>query len=633
MASKPQGEAPLLRSFLFRTATRCPVRLRYHRLDYPEKEERRTYARHARYNRRQLEALLRAVHPGGLRVEKEGDAAAAGATREALDQGWELVYDAQFEDRGCRARLPLLRRREGSLECLLVQTRAFKPGRHRLSGKGGAVRDTWRETLLDFAFRMQVVSWCLPGEKLRPLLVFPSRSGRAANDALHRMLEEGDPLPHPESSLLVEVEAEEEVSRVRRGELFRGTSWAGLELPDAMESAVELLRGKRRPEPSPGYKCRGCEFRLDPDDGREPHGFRECWSGRMEEDDRHIFGLFGPGIRRWSREGIYLQHEIPEEEIATVAEVRAGERPLTAKQRQGLQMRGYRGGELPEEIVRPGLPDALASWRYPLYFLDFEAGTYAVPVRGGRPPYHLELFQFSCHTLHEDGSWSHRQWIDRGGEGYCNYALLRNLARVPGLGADSSTGGGTLVQYSGFEGQALRKMRGELREEQRGRAPEDRRELLDWLDALLDGAEGRPAVQLADMSRLVRDYYYNRHMEDSLGLKEVVRAVMAMGGVLQERWSRPYRGSNFDGIVWWQPDGKGGVRSPYRILVEQGGADVQRGAEAMTSYADLRAGRLGVDERQDRLSSLLKYCELDTLAMLMIFQHWNSGCAFQVQDS
>lgn len=633
MAERRQGETILLRSFLFRTGTACPVRLRYHRLDYPENEEGRTYVRHARYNRRQLEALLRASHPGGLRIDGEEAADRARATLEALERGRGLLYGAQFVARGCRARLPLLRRREGRLECLLVKTRAFHPGRHSLSGPDGAVRERWDNTLLDLAFRIQVASWCLPGEELHPLLVFPSRTGRAANDALHRLLKDGEELSRPETTLLAEVEAAGEVARVRRGELFGDTPWEGMDLPGAMLHAAALLRGEEHAEPSPGYKCRSCEFRLDPGDERRPNGFRECWSGRMEENDRHIFQLFGPGIRRWSREGIFLQHEIPEEEIATPEEVRDAERPLTAKQRQGLQMRGYRGGVLPEEIVRPGLPDALESWRYPLHFLDFEAGNYAVPARRGRPPYHLELFQFSCHTLLEDGSWSHHQWIDRGGEAYCNYELLRNLSRVPGLGGGEegpACAPGTLVQYSGFEGQALRKVRDELRAESRSRAPGDRGELLGWLDALLDGKPGRSAIRMADMSRLVRDYYYNRHMEDSLSLKEVLHAVMGLGGVLRERWSRPYHGSNFDGIVWWQPDGDGGVKSPYRILVEQAGAGVQRGAQAMTHYAELRSGSLEPDERRDRLSSLLKYCELDTLAMLIIFQHWNRGGLFEV---
>jgi hypothetical protein len=43
----------------------------------------------------------------------------------------------------------------------------------------------------------------------------------------------------------------------------------------------------------------------------------------------------------------------------------------------------------------------------------------------------------------------------------------------------------------------------------------------------------------------------------------------------------------------------------------------------MTAYAKLQYVDMSVKERDELLSGLKKYCELDTLAMVMIWEHMN----------
>ena len=45
----------------------------------------------------------------------------------------------------------------------------------------------------------------------------------------------------------------------------------------------------------------------------------------------------------------------------------------------------------------------MQKWEFPLHFIDFETCMIAIPFHKNRTPYEQIAFQFSCHTLYEDG--------------------------------------------------------------------------------------------------------------------------------------------------------------------------------------------------------------------------------------
>ena len=51
---------------------------------------------------------------------------------------------------------------------------------------------------------------------------------------------------------------------------------------------------------------------------------------------------------------------------------------------------------------------------------------------------------------------------------------------------------------------------------------------------------------------------------------------------------------------------------------------IKEGAAAMTAYAKMQFSEMTEQERHSIIKGLLKYCELDTLAMIMIYEHWKS---------
>ena len=50
------------------------------------------------------------------------------------------------------------------------------------------------------------------------------------------------------------------------------------------------------------------------------------------------------------------------------------------------------------------------------------------------------------------------------------------------------------------------------------------------------------------------------------------------------------------------------------------------GGAAATAYARLQFESISDDARAQIISSLLRYCELDTLAMVMVVQAWQEQC-------
>jgi len=80
------------------------------------------------------------------------------------------------------------------------------------------------------------------------------------------------------------------------------------------------------------------------------------------------------------------------------------------------------------------------------------------------------------------------------------------------------------------------------------------------------------------------------------------------------------------------------VRDPYKLLPKlftdesdhdydvliSGIDEVNDGGAALTAYGKLQYQEMSEYERKEIESALLKYCELDTLAMVMIYEAWRA---------
>jgi hypothetical protein len=127
----------------------------------------------------------------------------------------------------------------------------------------------------------------------------------------------------------------------------------------------------------------------------------------------------------------------------------------------------------------------------------------------------------------------------------------------------------------------------------------------------------------------------------SNSLKKILPAIIAESDFLKEKYGRPGvygRGKvvgslNFEDHIWIRPDAN---FNPYRTLpIVFENYDVEAldllvkdmealadGGTAMGAYNYLQFSEIPFDQRKLISDSLLRYCELDTLAMVMVLEAW-----------
>ena len=146
---------------------------------------------------------------------------------------------------------------------------------------------------------------------------------------------------------------------------------------------------------------------------------------------------------------------------------------------------------------------------------------------------------------------------------------------------------------------------------------------------------------MVDLWHLVKRYYYDPHTKGSNSIKQVLPAVLNSSEYLQEKYSKPIYGSesgikslNFEDWVWLEKK-DGEVVDPYKklpklfedvtdknfeILSEED--ELANGGAALTAYGRMQFSEMSDVEREELAKGLLRYCELDTLAMVMIYEAW-----------
>lgn len=145
---------------------------------------------------------------------------------------------------------------------------------------------------------------------------------------------------------------------------------------------------------------------------------------------------------------------------------------------------------------------------------------------------------------------------------------------------------------------------------------------------------------MVDLLELVKKFYYNPSTNGSNSIKDILPAILKDSKFLIEKYSRPiYNGLNFSDFTWIQIGDNGKIINPYKLLPpifkdidvemldemladEEG--EISDGGSAMIAYAQMQFSQMSEKENELICKSLLRYCELDTLAMVMIWEDWNN---------
>lgn len=303
---------------------------------------------------------------------------------------------------------------------------------------------------------------------------------------------------------------------------------------------------------------------------------------------------------------------------------------------------GYRFRKLLKKDNEPyidinGLKKEMNTWKYPLHFIDFETTATALPFNKGLVPYEGVAFQFSHHTVDKNGNIEHKgQYISDKQGFFPNFEFVRELKKQ--LDKDD----GTIFRYATHENTYLRKISQQLQESNET----DKDELCKWVDTITEYKIEKDKIagnrNMVDMCALVVKYYYNPLTGGSNSLKYVLPATIETSDYLRTKYSEKIYGKNkqikslnFDEMSWIQYNENGKTKNPYdllpgifnketddkldRLFIED---VINQGGAAMTAYAKMQFSMMTEEEREKLKISLLKYCELDTFAMVLIWEYW-----------
>ena len=219
----------------------------------------------------------------------------------------------------------------------------------------------------------------------------------------------------------------------------------------------------------------------------------------------------------------------------------------------------------PPYIDTENIKKFMRNLSYPIYFLDFESFQPAVPLFDNARPYEQIVFQYSLHYIEaEDGELKHKEFLSYPG-GDPRRALAEQLCRDIPLNVC------TTAYNMSFEKSRIRELAALY--------PDLSEHLMNIHDNIYDL-----------MVPFQKKWYYCKAMQGSYSIKYVLPALFPDDPALDYH--------NLDGV--------------------------HNGGEASATFG--RMADMSVEEMEEARENLLKYCGLDTFAMVKV---WDVLCKIE----
>ncbi len=632
----------------------CPTKLFYknHEDKYATSQDDNDFLKALAEGGIQVGELAKLYYFGGVEIPYSRDKSVSiEQTQELLQQDEVIIiYEAAIQHRLTYALVDILVKEGNEIKLIEVKSKSWDEEKG-FYNRNGTMNKNWHKYLYDVAFQTWVMQKTYPEFNVRPYLMLIDKGVPTSVDGLHQYfkiveneegrsevkltenrsnIELGDPI-------MTSIDVSDEVTLIFNGKAREPENDLEAKGFDQwIEGLCELIREDKKYPVTIGVKCRNCEHRVKADklNGKNA-GFNECWKEALnwsEEDlsKPHAFDVWYANSKKYMDDDIYLMEEITPKYIGA-NEKTLYQQPIWndgRKQRQLVQVMKMTGRHDDSEVILPGLFHEMDSWTYPLHFIDFEGISPAIPFHKGCYPYKKVPFQFSIHNVYEDGRVEHAaEWVYKRKGAYPGFDFVRELKKV--LEQDE----GSVFMFHHYEKTTLNDVKRRLLDSDEP----DREELISWIDTLVTKEAPR---ELIDQQRLVLKYYYSVHMGGSNSIKDVLPAVLNESDNLKEIYTKPYSGLSLKDKVLYQTDENGMVINPYKLLEPVGycipnesedveielesGERITEGGTAMMAWARMQFDDVPEEERRRVFEALLRYCELDTLAMVMIYQHWES---------
>ena len=652
----------LLTKSLFTTSLGCPRKLYYavHREEYDNTNSDNDFMRSLAEGGIQVGALARHYYRSKYRsfgyhyIETKNKKEALRQTAEAMSEQNVVIAEAAFESDGCFVRADIMVKRGETIQLIEVKSSSLhQKDADKISEitKRGEVNSAYRHYIYDLAFQKYVIEKAL-GKDVEGYLMLINTDKACDVDGLNSMvrintkthevdvsgLDNYTPSPNEGDWLLLPCDMNMVCEEIIANSTAEQADYMGAKFTDYIDMLVESLTDDTALAPRLSSQCKGCEFRSE-DPARS--GFHRCWkecAGFSDEDFRKPLSmeLWGGGgfrkLKKLIEDKKYFLSDLqpadyynPKDSALSLSDTY-----FNNSARRQIQIEQQMSGD-GEPILLSGIKDEMAEWKFPLHFIDFETSTVALPFTKGRHPYETTAFQYSHHQLDEDGTLTHTEWIS-------TERVFPNFDFVRALKHDLEGDDGTVFRYSHHENSVLKQ----IAEQLRFSGETDKDELMAFIESITYDKDDRYGERnMVDLCEVVVRYFYDPTMKGSNSIKVVLPAVLR-SRELQQMYEKPYREyvdspnfADFDfSLINYTDKAKGEVGNPYKFLptigaelfTESGAPDseerINNGGLANANYAKLQYDGLSNEEKLKLKNALLRYCELDTMAMVLIYQYF-----------
>ncbi len=602
----------------------------------------------------QVEELARLHYPNGIFINTEHYEyeKAFQLTQEALLLENVVIYEAAFLVDNFFIRTDILVKTGNYIRLIEVKAKSFNPNEKNIFvGVRGGLVSSWKPYLFDLAFQKHIASLTYPNFQFEAYFMMADKTKSATIDGLNQLFR----VPangNPRTDIITKVSSIEEIGESVLSEInvdaivndivndqYRYHDNLGF------HESLKLFKDSYLASKYINWEtkfsaCKKCEFKASIEDKQNglKSGFEYCikkqhnWTDDdfLRPNAMEVWNFRGKNLMESKR---LFMEDLTEDDFNI--EVLADK--ISTSERQWIQVEKARDKDNSIYVEKDGLKTEMANWNFPLHFIDFETSTVALPFTAGRKPYEQVAFQFSHHVYFEDGKIEHKsEFISNTPGEFPNFIFARALKKA--LENDN----GTVFKFATHENSILNAIIVQLNASNEN----DKVELITFLKTITNSTNDSVEKwegdrNMVDLNKVVKDYYFNPFTKGSNSIKAVLPASLNSSDYLKQKYSQAIgsinlTSKNFDANHIWLKIEDGKIVNPYKILppVFEGWIDedlknniseieeISDGGAALTGYSKLQYQDMTEKERTEITKALLKYCELDTLAMVMIYEHF-----------
>ena len=575
--------------------------------------------------------------------------------------GKVIIAEAAFKYNNLFIRADIIVKNGNVIDLYEVKAKSFNSAEESeqsfIAGKGDKERiaSKWEPYLYDIAFQKYVITKAFPEYTVNSHLLLVDKAKKATVNGLNQIFQivkDGDRVSvditdvrkeQLGESILAIVNTDATVEKIWNQYKVPTTLTQEFTFEEFVHYCEDIYVRDERVFSPLTMGCKSCSFWVKP--GKEDNlkdGRQECWKHVTQYADHLLnkpwsIDVWQGRLDTALQEGVYLMEKLEKTDLGT--DKPSAVPGLDQFSRRVKQVEKVKNNDSAYYFDKENFDKEAASWQWPLNHIDFETSTSALPFYEGKTPYSGVAFQWSHHVMHEDGR------IEHVGE-YINFdkGVFPNLEFIRTLKKTLSRNNGTVFRYHNHENTYLRMIYGQIVSGELEAAEPEKTELLAFIDEITrHKPDGKTYVSgnrnMVDLYELVQRYYYSPYSNGKVGLKFVLPSIINDVPYLKEKYGKKgiygktldIKSLNFDDHQWIDSTFN---NDPYKTLPtifegydrdeldeyfdEMDG--IADGGAALSAYAYLQYTHIPEDIRLKLKEALLRYCELDSMAMCFLVE-------------